>query len=54
MGQCDYNCDSCKRTLCTQGNPTLEPTPEDLEELKQQEELFAQLTKAGPAALPDE
>lgn len=21
---CDFNCDDCKKILCTQGNPTLE------------------------------
>lgn len=29
---CDFNCDDCRRILCTQGNPTLEPTPEELKE----------------------
>ena len=40
--RCDWNCDSCHRTLCTQGNPTLEPTsPEELNQME--EELWKEL-----------
>lgn len=36
MKDCDFNCDDCTRTLCTQGNPTLEPTPEELEAMEEE------------------
>ena len=36
MQKCDFNCDDCTRTLCTQGNPTLEPTPEELEAMEEE------------------
>lgn len=34
MNDCDFNCDGCTRTLCTQGNLTLEPTPDELKEIE--------------------
>lgn len=36
MQKCDFNCEDCTRTLCTQGNPTLEPTPEELEAMEEE------------------
>lgn len=50
MQPCNFVCDDCTRTLCTQGNPTLEPAPEDLEELldkaeKELEEIKRELDK---------
>lgn len=50
MQPCNFVCDDCTRTLCTQGNPTLEPTPEELEELldkaeKELEEIKRELDK---------
>ena len=47
MAKCDFNCDACKRTLCTQGNPTLEPTPEELSELLENLEKEIPPTKKG-------
>lgn len=32
MKECNFDCDNCTKSLCTQGNPTLEPTPEEIAE----------------------
>ena len=49
MQPCDFVCDDCTRTLCTQGNPTLEPTPEELEAMEEEanREFFGSPNQSG-------
>lgn len=55
--KCNYNCDTCSRTLCTEGNPTLEPTAEELQQsLDDAEQKLAEYNRVFESSgkLPEE
>ena len=54
MQPCNFVCDDCTRTLCTQGNPTLEPTPEGLEAMLDEAEKELKEIKQELASLGDD